>query len=318
MKKVFAKSFFTLSILCLSINCVSAEDKLVLDCPQSFSLAKNASKNAKRIACNIPSDLQEKIAHAETIGMELRKHDLAAWKTSDALIEAKAFKSLPGDMQGWLSFDAGNAINVRYFAKNKDAIGVFAEAGMDLQTLQSDKGNIFPALRPASTQELAMLQARRNAINPKRLNCSDAPFNSVILPVKKNEKENSVEEIHVYLLSPWTNNNIPLGGHHLIKFKPDGKEIISEFSQTKACLNNDPNKFKNMSAFMVSHINSDTPTEMHVFMSLQYKKPIYVITPTNQMTWKIENGSIYLKDRKDAKKATEPSSTAELPKNPLL
>jgi hypothetical protein len=284
---------------------------------RSQSLKKNASKSAKRIACNIPSDLQEKIAHAETIGIELRKHDLAAWKTSDALINAKAFKSVPGEMQGWLSFDAANAINVRYFAKNKDAIGVFAEAGMDLKTLQSDKGNIFPALRPASNQELAMLQARRNAFSAKRLNCSDTPFNSIILPFEGKDKQIGSEEIHVYLLSPWTDRNAPLGGHHLIKFKAGGKEIISEFSQTKVCVNNDPKKFKNTAAFMVSHINSDAPTEMHVFMSLQYKKPIYVLTPANQITWKVEDGGIYLEDRKDAKKATEPS-TLEPPKNPLL
>jgi hypothetical protein len=316
MRTVCVKRFILLGCLFVLSNNVAAEAKLILDCPQSVSLEKNANNNARRIACNIPAGLQEKVTHAEAIGLELRKHDLAAWKTSDALINAKAFKSLPGEMLGWLSFDAGNAINVRYFAKNKDAIGVFAEAGMDLQTLQSSKGNIFPALRPASKEELAMLHARRIAMNAKRLNCSEAPFNSVILLLNNNEKGNESKEIHVYLLSPWTNRNIPLGGHHLIKFKPDGKEIISEFSQTKACLNNDPSKFKNMAGFMVTHINSDTPTEMHVFMSLQYKKPIFVITPANQITWKVDNGSIYLEDRKDAKKVTD-TSTATSSEKPL-
>jgi hypothetical protein len=317
MTPAFAKIFFVLSFLCVLSNAVKAESKLAIDCPQSLSLAKNTGDSARRIACNIPTDLQEKIAKAEVIGIELRKHDLAAWKTSDTFINAKAFKSLPGEMLGWLSVDANNSINVRYFVKKKDSIGVFAEAGMDLQTLQSDKGNIYPALRPASHQELAMLQARRNAFSAKRLNCSDAPFNSVILPFKGNDTQNGIEEIHVYLLSPWTDSNIPLGGHHLIKFKADGKEIISEFSQTKACLNNDPKKLKNIAAFMASHITSDTPTEIHVFMSLQYKKPIYVTTPANQITWKVEDGSIYLEDRKDAKKATEPS-TVTPSKNPLL
>ncbi len=47
----------------------------------------------------------------------------------------------------------------------------------------------------------------------------------------------------------------------------------------------------------ITHLLSDAPSEFHVFVSLKYKKPIYVGTKTG--TWKVDGGKIeFLEKRK--------------------
>lgn len=279
-------------------------------CELATKLPKEANEEARRIACNIPSDLQEKVANAESVGIQLRKHDLAGWITAEALRSSGTFKTIPGEAKGWLAVESEQSVIVRYYLKKDGAIFVFAEASMGLNSFKSDRGIQYLPMRPASEQEMALLSARDAAINAKKLNCSDS-FKSVVLPFKNSE----TDEIRVYLFSPWTETKAPIGGHHLIRFKPDGKQIIDEFSLTQACVNYNPQLLVNTTSFTAAHDTSDAPTEMDVFLSLQYRKPFYITTASNGITWKVDINRIHLVSRGDGKKSFEPSTRKEIIKN---
>jgi hypothetical protein len=274
-----------------------------INCAMANAMPKTADKEARRIACNIPHNLQEQVTKAEAIGAQIRRHDIAAWTTTDALKLAGAFKNVPGEIQGWLSVESEQSIIVRYYTQKNNAMYVFAEASMGLKSFKSDRGISYSPLRPASETEIASLKARKLALTAKNLDCSD-PFNSVILPFT----ENNAPMLRVYLFSPWTDNKAPLGGHHLIKIKADGSEIISQYSLTKTCLNFNPDILDGMDSFMVTHLSSDSPNEMHVFMSLQYQKPIFVTTPSNGLNWKVDRARIQLLNRADGKALNEDSN----------
>jgi hypothetical protein len=271
------------------------------DCARAEKLPKDAGADSRRIACNIPEDLQESVTLAQFFGGTIRMHDIAAWLTTDSLKEAGAFKEnkIPGKMLGWLTFEKENLINIRYFVKKDEQVFVFAQADLDKLKVKAINNEVLPNLLPASEAELSMLRALDTAKSKELLNCT-GPFNSVVLPFTNDNKK----EIRVYLFSPWTDKSAPMGGHHLIRMSEDGQEIISQYSQTKGCINNDNSALrdKNMAALMISHLTSDTPTEMHVFMSLQYKKPIYVMTINNGITWSVEGKKISVLDRRDGKK----------------
>jgi hypothetical protein len=267
-----------------------------INCPAANALPKTADKEARRIACHIPSNLQTHVTQAQIIGAQIRRHDIAAWTTTDALKLSGAFKDVPGEMQGWLSVESEQSIIVRYYTKKDNAMYVFAEASMGLKSFKSDRGTRYSPLRPASATEMASLKARSLALNSKNLNCTD-PFNSVILPFN----ENNTPILRTYLFSPWTENKAPLGGHHLLKIKADGSEMLSQYSLTKTCINYNPNLIEKMDSFMLTHLTSDTPNEMHVFMSLQYQKPIFITTVSNGLNWKVDRAKIQLSARKDGR-----------------
>jgi hypothetical protein len=302
MKKIFFMLFATLFFWFFAVDQSIANTESIA-CELAARLPKDASAEARRIACNIPSDLQIQVNDAELIGIQLRKHDLAGWITSDALRIGGIFKSIPGEAKGWLAVESEQSIIVRYYVKADNGIFVFAEATMGLRSFKSDRGIKYVPMRKASTQELALLQARDLAINTKQLNCSEA-FKSVVLPFKQADRE----EIRVYLFSPWTDTKAPIGGHHLIRFKPDGKEIIDQFSLTPTCLNYDARLLSNTTSFTVTHNTSVAPTEMDVFLSLQYRKPIFITTTANGITWKVDINQIHVVSRADSKKPNEPST----------
>jgi hypothetical protein len=311
MRKMFLL-FAPLFLSSMSVDSAMAKKTESIACELATKLPKEANEEARRIACNIPSDLQTKVANAESVGVQLRKHYLAGWVTADALRTAGAFKSIPGDVKGWLAVESEQSIIVRYYLKKDGAVFVFAEASMGLNSLQSDRGIRYLPMRPASEQELALLLARDAAMNAKKLNCSDS-FKSVVLPFKNGESD----EIRVYLFSPWTETKAPIGGHHLITFKQDGKQMIDEFSLTQACVNYDPKLLDYTTSFTVAHDTSDAPTEMDVFLSLLYRKPIYITTASNGITWKVDINRIHLVSRGDGKKPFEPSTRKEITKNAL-
>lgn len=294
-------------LLCSSMAFAKEQQPELKDCPRAQAMPKDADDESRRIACNIPEDLQETVAMSELFGGMLRMHDIAAWLTTDSLKAAGAFdeNKIQGKMRGWLTVDKGNLINVRYFVQKDENVFVFAQADLNAIKVKAINNEILKESVPASNDELAMLSALDLAKSKQLLNCT-GPFNSVVVPFTYDGKE----EIRVYLFSPWTDKLAPMGGHHLIRVSEDGKQIISQYSQTKGCINNENAAMadKSMSALMISHITSDTPTEMHAFLSLQYRKPIFVITVNNGITWMVEGKKISVLDRQDGKKPFEQSS----------
>lgn len=67
-------------------------------------------------------------------------------------------------------------------------------------------------------------------------------------------------------------------------------------TSTTSCFVSPPPPENAVGAF-ITHLLSETPTEFHVFLSLQHQQPIYVATSKGD--WKVENSKIeFLEERK--------------------
>lgn len=285
------------------------------DCQAARRLPAEADEESRRISCNIPEKYQHDVTIAEAIGQAIRRHDMAAWLTTDALQEANAFESIPGTGRGWLTLEDNDDIRVKYFSENEGVISAFAEATLDFEPFKArDAHRLDPAL-PADEHEQRLLAARALASSQDQLRCTSAAYNTVIFEFEQGRES----QVLVFLMPPWEENNAPFGGYEMYRVSVDGSRIIDRFAQTRGCLNFDPGMLKNSTAFPLTHMQSATPTMFHVFMSLQYRKPLIVLTTQNEILWKVDKGKIDVLRTDDplypiAKKWTD---DLELPHEPI-
>lgn len=105
----------------------------------------------------------------------------------------------------------------------------------------------------------------------------------------------------VYFLGqPAATGDIVFGRH----YKVVGETVTPS---TKSCLSQ--SLPPNVVAPFVTHLLSDTPTEFHVYLSLQQNKPLFVNTRLG--VWRVEEGKIRLAQRREASAA--PRAVADQP-----
>lgn len=91
--------------------------KSAYDCAELAELPADAGESDRRLTCTIPGKYRRDVAIAEYIGGAIRRHDLAAWLTTDELVKIKALPNAPGEPSGWLTHERDDEIDVRYFSK---------------------------------------------------------------------------------------------------------------------------------------------------------------------------------------------------------
>lgn len=298
------------------------EAKDIFDCERAKSLeadlfARNEmppNNEAKRIACMIPEDLQEQIALASWFGQAIYEHDSAAWLTSDALVAKGMLKNFQDVGRGWLTSDDGHGnIIVRYFTEADGMYFAMAQAMMRLKDYHVIDAHMLDPIQKASNKEISQLTAKFTALSKPLLKCTEGSFNTVIFDYSDDLQPEIKERIRVYLLSPFTSNDIPGGGHHRLDITKDGKEILSEFNQTKNCFNFKIDEKKDSLAYLsISSLTSDTPTEIHVFLSKSVRKPLFVKTKKNGMFWVVDGTRIDLVKREDGKPLDASSTLAPM------
>lgn len=274
-------------------------------------LPDDASAESIRITCEVPAKYRNDVSIAEVIGGLIREHDLAAWRTTDALRDAHAFDAIPGDGRGWLTLQRDNAIDVRYFAESGGVIRAFAKA-----TLRFDPPGVTDVARLATPEAMTGREARLMRAKNLVLQSQDwfvcnrnAPPNTALFEFN----EDGEDEILVFVMTAWTEGAPPLTGHHMFRVNADGTRIIDHFSQSVACLSNEAPP-ANAEGLVVTHLTSAAPTMFHVFASLETKMPIYVVTTQNGLLWKVERGRIFSVDATDKMHALlAPSSQKDTP-----
>jgi hypothetical protein len=208
----------------------------------------------------------------------LYAYDQAAWHTTDALT-AEVPEEARRTIRGWVVTPEGDDYRVTYYsgapgAPHRAVYSAVWTGGAEVRDGQlrseGDSG--------LSPEETRLAAASDAVAEDGRLRCADRRFNRVVLP-----GADGVDL--VYLLTPQTKTgSIPLGGHYRAEVK-DGK-LVSERAFSKACL--DMPIEQKAEALVVSHLLDPTPTEIHVFSVFAAKKPIYVITVTNDRIWAAE------------------------------
>lgn len=268
--------------------------KLNVSCPEAILVPPDADDDVRRITCEIPGEFRLAVTQAEAEGQLLRRLDVAAWTSSDALVDLKAFEGIDGRAAGWLTVLLGDgSVDISYFRRIGDTADAVATAHFDAQTLTITDAARLKTPRPASAAELAQLDARSLAIRSANPLCT--PPNTVIYE----SSYDGAPEITVFVLSSWTNDASALGGHHRYRMSSDGKRIVEHFKQTNACLNLVPAELAGNIASPITHGTSPTPTSIHAFLSRQSPRPLYVLTVQNGIFWTVDQGMIRILDARD-------------------
>ena len=281
------------------------------DCEQAHAMPAEADEDSRRIACEIPTKYQQDVSMAEFIGRTIRMHDVAAWLTTDALVEKGVFKRVEGEGRGWLTTAKDNRIEVRYFREHRGRVEAFATAALDVASMKALDARTLSPAEPATERELRLMKARNTALKTPDLSvCTNHAPNTVVFEFD----EDGREEILVFIMSAWkSNREAPLGGFHMFRYSADGETLQSQYSQTRSCPLADLDEKlpgnAEAASLAVTHLTSATPTMFHVFMNLQYRQPLYVITTQNALHWRVEQGRIHLVQRDGASDATSTDET---------
>ncbi len=257
------------------------------DCPGLAALpAGVSSKEDLRITCEIPGPLRLPVQEAEMRGLRLRRHDLAAWLSTDALKEKHAFDDPGGKLGGWLTKEIEGGIEVRYYIEGEDGPRAFASAVLVDGTDSIRDVRLLKPAEPADEREQRLLKARATAFKAPRLDCTSA-VNTVIL------EEPGLDQIRVYLFSGWDDQAAPMGGHSRFLVSSDGSAILDSFQQTQSCLNF-ASKPDPKGMILVSDRHAGPPSELQVFLQRQYDVPVIVHMYGDDSVWKVEDGLLHL------------------------
>lgn len=294
----------------------SPEAPPITNCADAQRLPVEASDEDRRIACEIPEKYRLDVAMAQYVGSQLRLHDMAAWLTTDALVAKGAFKRMRGEGRGWLTLSDGDDIRVRYYSEVDGQVVAIAAARMDTNAVKATDAQRLSPAEPLDEREARLMKAKHHALESEHALCTRHAPNTVVLEAD----ENGRKEIQVFVMSAWVDNRqAPLGGFHMFRYSADGQTQLDHFSQSRSCpmadLDAKPANGGELAALTVTHFNSATPTMFHVFLSLQYRKPLVVMTTQNKLVWKIEDGRVRLLEgskpldgEADGSKATQPDA----------
>ena len=204
-------------------------------------------------------------------GREIHAQDAAASAATDALLAALS----PGEqatIRGWVVLGDGAARTVRFLKAEGDAVVPGWDIAVDGRTASAP---VPAADTTLSGETEARFLARQTAAQGiGALRCGQ--YNSVVT------RDPDSDGWLVWLLASATQPGVmPIGGHYRFKVSADGRTVLHRDQLSNSCLNlaanPPPGPQGQPAAVVVSQVVSQGPVETHVFLSLQFGKPIYVI-----------------------------------------
>lgn len=234
-----------------------------------------------------PEQIQ-KLQFSEQAGYFIWIKDSLAWTATDKVREELDLSTIQNP-KGWLvHLDPEGNHKVSFYRANDDGdIFVFADVFYD-EKFEISGFDINPD-RVVITREKTMLAALSIAGSSITEACSEQ-LNTVVIE--------DDDGWNVFFLTPPNEPRIiPIGGAQRILVSKDGQTVLENEQYSKSCLNlqvPDPD----VEALMVSHIVDEIPSPIHVFTSLSYDYPLYVVTSLG--LWTVIDGDI--EEVKDLKK----------------
>jgi hypothetical protein len=243
----------------------------------------------------ISSEERASVQAALARGQLLFELDQAAWVTTDDMI-ARFSGRTDMPIKGWVIERAasGGGYAVTYFGdEGAGPVAWYAGAVRDGKVVagQAFAEGKRPPLTPAQLRlkEAADVARAFTGYQP----CTPSRFNLAIVP-----PETAAEPIEAYLLSAQTETNVyPIGGHYRLRIS--GGKVVSHRRFMNSCMNVNAAasaKHGEPQALVVTHLLDPTPTEIHVFVSMWMKKPLYVMM--KERAWAVEGTRVRLLGRK--------------------
>lgn len=226
-----------------------------------------------------PPDLAT-LSEVERRGYDLYRHDQAAWVATDEAL-AQGLRDTPA--QGWITLELyGGAILVRFAGPCGPDVCSF----LDVST-----GTGTPIVtRPPSValppEQAGAWRARQLALTSDFRRCS-AHYNSVVLPT---EHAGAAAWEVTLLAAPTEPDEIVLAGHHRFVVSHDGEAVLRHEPLSNTCILSSEDPDDPLASLFVSHVLHPEPIATHVFTSLHYGVPLYVII--ERRLYRIEGANV--------------------------
>ena len=141
-------------------------------------------------------------------------------------------------------------------------------------------------LRPFSRKELALIRAREQVAETQSRICGD-PATLIALP------DRSGPGVCVYQLrAPAFSTRLPEGQHSRYAFDADGIGLLAARDFARSCSLRDSKERNKVQTYTLTHGGDPVPTELHIYLALRYKKPIFIATVDNNLFWLVDNGTV--------------------------
>ncbi|WP_428149364.1 hypothetical protein [Brevundimonas sp.] len=246
------------------------------------------AQSAERAPAPVPVEEWSQ-AKVSAMGREIYVQDTAAWVATDALIPTLTAEE-QSTIRGWVVLGDGATRTVRFLKADGDGVA----PGWDIAVTGRTAAAPTPAAETTMTGETqARFLARQTAAeNIGALRCGQ--YNSVVA------RDPDSDDWLVWLLASTTQQGVmPVGGHYRFKISADGRTMLHRDQLSNGCLNMNanppPGPQGRPAAVVVSQIVSAGPVETHVFLSLQFGKPIYVVISRDRL-YAVEGDRIHLVD----------------------
>lgn len=209
------------------------------------------------------------LAKVQRLGQALYDQDIAAARGTDALL-ARFNGQPPEDLAGWIVVGEGRNQTVRFLARDADGV----RAAWDIPVLNGRAGAVVEVTDTVlPSEQQAMFRARMTAaVNIGSLRCTPR-YNAVVL-----DDPDSDGWLVWLLASTNQPNQLIMTGHYRFRISADGSEVLRRDQLSATCIIQtvDPAQGE-LAGLNVSHIVSPLPVETHVFTSLLYRLPVYVV-----------------------------------------
>jgi hypothetical protein len=213
--------------------------------------------------------------------------DDAAAVTSDDL----RARRLTANTRGWTVERDGNALIVNYYARGEgDALVVAYRGRIERGRVVSRE--VFPeGARPLLTPVQRRMATAREAMEGfVYRRCTPPLLNVTVIP-----PENADGPVELYALAAQTEANVfPFGVHYRLTVSADGR-IASQRPFTDGCMNTPTREGgRRPRAVHITHLLDPLPTEIHVFMSVWTRLPLYVTADEPRRIWEVTGDRIRL------------------------
>ena len=241
----------------------------------------DAATQARRLR-NVDAASVQVARESESIGWNLYRYETSLAAAPYLFGKDVAAAERNGCAGSFVSRE--NGWRVRFYARDGDG---FRPLG-DVLFADSSEARVEygQSLRPFSTKELALIRAQE-AVKAQGSTICDDPSPIIAMPALIGDA------IWVYQLrAPHFNQRIPEGQHTRYVFSADGTQQTAKRDFARACVFRDSETRGNQEIVSLSHTLDSVPTEMHVYLTLRYRKPLFIATLQNNMYWVVSNGAI--------------------------
>ncbi len=236
----------------------------------------------------LTEDQRKQVEQAARLGKLLYDHDAAAARASDFLLT----QDLPTETHshGWVTLHDSGTWSIPFLFKGEGEPGT-------LHTVHFEQSDAAPTVSTTQypTQTPARIQQMFTALDTVKQKTANMQMctrnvNHVVLPAEELGKSGWL----VYLLAATRDSGaVVAGGHHRFLVSSDGKNVLDHFQFTRACLTiPPPPPGGETAASVLTHLTSQTPTEIHVFLSYLHRVPVLVTVASPRAVWGVSGPHI--------------------------